>query len=186
MRAYKMFEADMTCTKGRGVFQYEVGKTYREEEANCRKNGFHCAENPLDCLNYYSDLNRSVCCEVEAGGSIDEDDNDSKISCTEITILRRLSLQEVVMAAAMYMIEHPKMPLNRHVSSNPAAAGANHFAIVRSANPMAKGEMGDVICCLKDVDGQITDAWISRVDGKACLPGVWYGVDGKEGIYAQE
>lgn len=185
MRAYKMFEQDMTCTKGRGVFQYELGGTYREKEANCARNGFHCAENPLDCLSYYPDMNHAVCCEVEAGGSIDEDNRDSKISCTEIRILRKLTLQEFVMAAAVYMIDHPKMPLNSHVSREPAAAGNNHFAIVRCEEPAARGKLGDIICCLRDVGGRITDACIYRVDGDSFLPDTWYDVQGREREYAK-
>ena len=44
--AYKMFNKDLTCTKGRGRFQYTPGEWIEEPEANCVKNGFHCAKNP--------------------------------------------------------------------------------------------------------------------------------------------
>lgn len=37
--AYKAFNADLTCTMGRGTFQYEPGIWYEEKEANCVKNG---------------------------------------------------------------------------------------------------------------------------------------------------
>lgn len=30
MIAYKGFNDDMTCTKGKGSFKYEIGKTYTE------------------------------------------------------------------------------------------------------------------------------------------------------------
>lgn len=180
MSAYKMFRKDMTCTMGKGVFQYEVGKTYTEPEATCRKNGFHCAENPLDCLDYYRDFESSVCCEVLAGGSVDEDDRDSKISCTEITILRKLSLEQFVVEAARYIISHPKMPTNRRVMNIPSPVWENHFVIVRCEKPAAKGEKGDVICCLRSVNGKITEAGVYTIDGETFRAGTWYGPDGNE------
>ena len=76
-------------------------------EANCASNGFHCAENPLDCLSYYGDMNRSIYCLVQPGGDIDEDDRDSKIACTELTILRQLMRKEFFLHALAYMVDHP-------------------------------------------------------------------------------
>ena len=72
------------------------------DKANCRQNGFHCAEDPLDCLSYYSDIHRAVFCLVDAGGDIDEDDCDSKISCTELTILKELTLDEYKAVCPMF------------------------------------------------------------------------------------
>lgn len=180
MSAYKMFHRDMTCTMGRGVFRYEVGKTYTEPEATCARNGFHCAENPLDCLNYYPNFENSVCCEVLAGGSVDEDDRDSKISCTQITILRKLSLEAFVAEAVKYIIRHPKMPMNPRVRTAQAAVTDNHFVIVRSGEPAAMGAVGDVVACLRDEGGRITEAGVFTIDGESFRPDTWYGPDGKE------
>ena len=56
MIAYKGFAPGLIC---RGhQFVMGVNKT---EKANCRQNGFHCAENPLDCLTYYSNLDQQPC-----------------------------------------------------------------------------------------------------------------------------
>lgn len=49
MYAYKGFEPDLSC---RG-YRFVMGKNVTPE-ANCASNGFHCAEDPLDCLSYYS------------------------------------------------------------------------------------------------------------------------------------
>lgn len=54
MYAYKGFEPDLSC---RG-YRFVMGKNVTPE-ANCASNGFHCAEDPLDCLTYYSDMDRS-------------------------------------------------------------------------------------------------------------------------------
>ena len=45
MIAYKGFEHGLIC---RG-YRFVMGLN-RTGKANCRKNGFHCAENPLDCV----------------------------------------------------------------------------------------------------------------------------------------
>ena len=47
MIAYKGFRPGLIC---RG-YQFVMGLN-TTEKANCRENGFHCAEDPLDCLSY--------------------------------------------------------------------------------------------------------------------------------------
>ena len=85
MIAYKGFRPGLIC---RG-YQFVMGLN-TTEKANCRENGFHCAEDPLDCLSYYSSLEHSEYYIVNAGGDIDEDEHDSKIACTELTVIKRL------------------------------------------------------------------------------------------------
>ena len=102
MYAYKGFEPDLSC---RG-YRFIMGKNVTPE-ANCASTGFHCAEDPLDCLTYYSDMDRSIYCLVQPCGDIDEDDRDSKIACTELTILRQLTRKEFFLHALAYMVDHP-------------------------------------------------------------------------------
>lgn len=90
MIAYKGFRPGLIC---RG-YQFVMGLN-TTEKANCRENGFHCAENPLDCLSYYSSLEHSEYYIVNAGGDIDEDEHDSKIACTELTVIKRLTKEEL-------------------------------------------------------------------------------------------
>lgn len=51
MIAYKGFESGLVC---RG-YQFRMGLNVTEK-ANCRTNGFRCAEDPLDCLTYYGNI----------------------------------------------------------------------------------------------------------------------------------
>ena len=71
----KAFEPGLVC---RG-YQFHVGLN-TTDEANCRQNGFHCAANPLDCLSYYSNMDRAEYWLVDAGGDVDEDEYDSKVN----------------------------------------------------------------------------------------------------------
>ena len=41
MIVYKGMRGNMTCTMGKGIYQYEVGKTYREEQSKAANTGFH-------------------------------------------------------------------------------------------------------------------------------------------------
>ena len=102
MIAYKGFHPGLVC---RG-YQFTMGLN-TTAEANCRSNGFHCAEDPLDCLSYYSDMKHSEYCLVQPGGDIDEDYGDSKIACTELTILKKLEREEFFLHALAYMVDHP-------------------------------------------------------------------------------
>lgn len=64
MIAYKGFQKDLKC-RGFQFQEYGINET---EKANCRQNGFHCAENPLDCLCYYPNWKNSVYYIVDASG----------------------------------------------------------------------------------------------------------------------
>ena len=103
MIAYKGFDPGLKC---RG-YQFVMGLN-TTEKANCAANGFHCAEDPLDCLSYYRNMDRAEYYLVNAGGDMDEDAVDSKISCTELTILRKLNKTEFFLHALAYMVDHPK------------------------------------------------------------------------------
>ena len=92
MLAYKGFNADLTCTCGRGTFQYEIGKTIKESKSKCRNSGAHCAEYPLECLRWYPLGCGNRYFLVEASGSLDElGGTDTQLACTEITLLKELS-----------------------------------------------------------------------------------------------
>lgn len=108
MRVYKGFNKKIQAKHGKGTFQYEKGKTYKEEKSKTRSTGFHAAEYILDCLQWYPIDGKNKFFLCEAGGSIDEEDGCSMVVSTELTLLRELTLMEIAMAAMEYMIIHPK------------------------------------------------------------------------------
>nr|DAH37938.1 MAG TPA: hypothetical protein [Caudoviricetes sp.] len=92
--AYKAMDKNMQC---RGK-QYEVGKTYHEDKADCCNAGMHACENPLDVLNYYPLKDSPRFFEVECGGNVDKSGEDSKLACTELTVKGELNFAGLVKA----------------------------------------------------------------------------------------
>lgn len=173
MIAYKGFEKGLVC---RG-YQFVMGLNCTEQ-ANCKENGFHCAENPLDCLTYYSNMDRSEYYIVNAGGDVHEDGTDTKISCTELTIIRKLSRMDFFLHALAFMADHPKREVSCHVTRDKADAGNRGYAVVRGVDPIACGSIGAILAFAKeDSGGNILQVALAEVDGTRILPDVWYGVD---------
>lgn len=94
MRAFKGFNKDLTC---RG-YQYEEGKEFHTERAECCDTGFHACEYPLDCFGYY-DPAYSVFHEVELSGEMDKSGDNTKVCATDIKIGARLSIAGLVKMA---------------------------------------------------------------------------------------
>lgn len=183
--AYKAFNADLTCTMGRGTFQYELGIWYEEEEANCVKNGFHCASNPLDCMNYYGSWDDHQFWIVAIDGDIDEDGTDTKISATKIKLIRRLSLQDFLAHAVSYIYEHPQLKMNQRVKKECVEMSErDKFVIVRNYDPSAKAaKIGQYIALIKENASDpsvIEAAGLFYVDGLNTKPNIWYDVEGRE------
>ena len=101
--AYKAFRPDLSCQAGGSTYQYQLQKWNEIKEAKCRETGFHCAEDPLDCLSYYPVWEQAVYYMVAADGDIDEDACDSKIACTRLRLLKKMTKEEYIYVALVYM-----------------------------------------------------------------------------------
>lgn len=99
MRAFKGFNKDLTC---RG-YQYEEGKEFHTERAECCDTGFHACEYPLDCFGYY-DPAHSVFHEVELSGEMDKSRDNTKVCATDIKIGARLSIAGLVKMAIDFIM----------------------------------------------------------------------------------
>ena len=106
MIAYKGFEKNLSC-RGYQFKRYGINET---TEANCRQNGFHCAENPLDCLVHYPNWRNSRYFVVKAFGDLDEDDRDTKISCTKMELKEELDFSMLLLRGSSSMTETVKPP----------------------------------------------------------------------------
>ena len=96
MKAYKGFLPKLTCLG----FQYEEGKTYRTSGVKLCEHGFHSCLEPLDVWQFYPPTT-SVFHQVYTGGDVESSEHKQ---CTEeITIGRRLYLQELIEAQSDYL-----------------------------------------------------------------------------------
>lgn len=97
MIAYKGFNKDLRSTYGNGKDKdcnFLPGETKKAPGAKTAREGFHCTENPFECLNWHPLGGESRYWKVEAHGDIDEGD-DCQIACTEITLLKELDMWEL-------------------------------------------------------------------------------------------
>ena len=119
--AYKAMDKNMQC---RGK-QYEVGKTYHEDEADCRNAGMHACENPLDVLHYYPLRDSPRFFEVECGGNVDKSKEDSKLTCTELAVKDEVNFAGLVKATvnAVFNRVKGKEPFSSGDSSTAGASG---------------------------------------------------------------
>lgn len=135
MIAYKGLKKDLTCLG----YQFLLNQVNITDQANCAENGFHCAENPLDCLCYYRDWRKSVYFLVKAEGDLDEDSVDSKISCTRITLLKELSFQMLLLHGLAYMARHPGRKWCSIVKKEEGRCW-DGYVVVRGKHPKASAE----------------------------------------------
>ena len=124
--AYKAMDKNMMC---RGK-QYEVGKTYHEDKADCCHAGMHACENPLDVLHYYPLKDSPRFFEVECGGSLDKSKEDSKLACTELTVKGELNFAGLVKAtvAAVFKRVQGREPFSSGDYSTAGSSGARSTA----------------------------------------------------------
>ena len=85
VKVYKGFNKHMQCTPNGKIFQYEIGKEYKEDKADLCHCGFHACENPLDVLSYYNNIDDKFC-EVELDKIDPNRNKDSKICGKKIKI----------------------------------------------------------------------------------------------------
>lgn len=182
MKAYKAFEKGLVC---RG-YQFYADKVNITDKANCVQNGFHCAENPLDCLTYYSNFENAEYWQVEAYGDLDEDDRDSKISCTHIKLVKKLDIKSFVAEALKYIYCHPTRKADCYVAENEGTA-ENLFVIVRGLNPIASGKKGSILgFAQEDGYGNIIEISMIEIDGDNFKENIFYNSVGDRAFNTSE
>ena len=159
--AYKAMNADMTC---RGK-QYEVGKTYHEDKADCCNAGMHACENPLDVLHYYPLKCSPRFFEVECGGEVDKSGDDSKLACTELTVKGEVNFAGLVKATVNAVF-------NRVKGKEPFFSG-DYSTAGSSGNYSTAGSSGDC-----STAGSSGDSSTAAATGDYCRA----KADGKDNI----
>lgn len=179
--AYKAMDKNMQC---RGK-QYEVGKTYHEDKADCCHAGMHACENPLDVLHYYPLRDSPRFFEVECGGNVDKSGEDSKLACTELTVKGEVNFAGLVKATvnAIFNRVKGKEPFSSGDHSTAGSSGyhstagssGDYSTAGSSGYYSTAGSSGDYSTaaatgahCSAKADGKDSIAVVNGACGKAC------------------
>ena len=121
--AYKAFDKNMQC---RG-FQFEVGAHYEHNgKVEPCKSGFHACKNPLDVWNYYPINSRYAI--VEITGDVVDSGSDSKVVCSNISIVQEITLTELINHSVKYMLNECYDKLAGHYSKLAASGDYSKLA----------------------------------------------------------
>jgi hypothetical protein len=191
IKAYKGFNADMTCRN----FQYAEGQEYdTTEDIKICENGFHACENPIDVLQYYNP-NTSVYHEVELSGNINKDIIDSKVCASHIKIGARLDIPTICRLTFDYVksnCTNADNPIKSKAatagsygaatSRGKSAVGDKGIACARGYNVRVKGGLGAILVIAEErKDSYDIAAWKAViVDGEKIKADTWYRLDNEE------
>ena len=202
MKAYKGFNADMTC---RG-FQYKEGETYHEDIADLCHKGFHACERPLDVLAYYSP-NSSVYHEVELDDVSEQREEDSKVCAKFIKIRAKVDIATLVKATVDYTVSKCDPAKSQHAKKDDGAASATGdrgaasatglrgaasaghktaIAVAWGPSGRAKGVLGAHIVCAEWEDDKLIGAKMARVDGDKIKADTYYMLKNGEFVEVSE
>ncbi|MDR0475085.1 MAG: hypothetical protein LBH43_15600 [Treponema sp.] len=180
MKGYKGFDKDLNC---RGK-QYEIGKTYKEKEAQLCNKGFHFVEYPLDAFSYYPPADGRYA-EIEAEDVTEEKDNDSKRVSKKINIKAEISISKLIEAAVEIVIS----PLIKKATTgdeahsattgdeaHSATAGARAHSATAGARAHSEVKGANSIAVSLGINGQASgtlDCWIVLAEWKEGKDGRW-------------
>ena len=164
MKGFKGFNQKLQC---RG-FQFEVGKKYEEEKAECCNTGFHYCQNPLDVFNYYAPAD-SRYCEVEGSGVVDsEGQNDTKVAASQIHIGVEIGLPGIIKAGVDYIKAKVDWENAKESNTGNKSAATNtgyQSAATNTGYQSAATNTGDYSAAT--VEGEDSIACSLGVEGKA-------------------
>ncbi len=114
---------------------------------------------------------------MKAFGDLDEDDQDTKISCTKIELIEELDFPTLLLRGAAYMAIHPDRSWCSLVCKE-TGTGENGFVVVRGKNPRAKGRKNDLLIFVQEEpdSNEITIINQICVDGARYKEDQWYGI----------
>ena len=176
----KGFDLNLKCRD----YQFEVGKTHKEKSAKCCKSGFHFCENPLDVFGYYPP-GESRFCIVEGSGDIDREGDDSKVSCTELKVVREIQPFEFADLAKEYILKNVtdeksntgnySSSSNTGDQSSSSVSGSESVAIVTGYQGKAKGALGCwIVLTERNSEMEILDIRAVKVDGDSIKADTYY------------
>lgn len=184
MRAYKGFTKDLVARLGDGkeeTCRFAPGETKEVEASKTFSCGFHCCENPFECLKYYALDGENRFFIVEAEGDIDEDEEE-RIACTRITLVEELTPLKFAFEGIRYIVNHPQRErwkqsrIGVTVAEDRAEAkDRGDIAIARGGHPSVVGVEGSILGLIAEKDGMITGVKLFIVSAEQA--GIEYTLD---------
>ena len=171
MIAYKAFRNGLVCRD----MKYKKEGVNKLSGAKCVREGMHCAENPLDMFTYYPNVKNSEYWLVVCSGDINEDGTDSKLSCTELKLKRRLEIPEVAIAALIFQKEHP----DREAWKGKEYILDGYFKLCKGKKPVLSGNKDEWLGYAVETTGGY-EIMFFQVDGRYIKPQVKYNAYGEE------
>ena len=211
LTTYKGTDKDMKC---HGGFRYELGKKYEDNGAiRCGGSGFHSCKTPLDVFRYFAP-NKSRYFVCEAGGIVDEDNEDSKIASSELTLTAEIGIPGLVKAHIDYVKSHtttehtdPKQATagdygaatagdygaatagdrGAATSRGSVTVGVNGTGLVRGNGVMIRGGLGAILVIAEEEENSYDLAhWKAVVvDGETVKADTWYKLMNGELVEAE-
>jgi hypothetical protein len=148
MKAYKGFDENLKCKD----FQYEIGKTYEEPEAQLCENGFNACEYPLDVFCYYSPA-KSRFAEVELDDVSDEKSDDSERYGKKILVKAEIGIAGIVKASVDYIKEHATSAHGKTGYRSAATNTGDRSAATNTGDFSAATNTGDFSAATNTGDG---------------------------------
>lgn len=171
MIAFKGFDKDLRSVFGNGNDEdcnFVPGETKISKASKTRREGYHCTENVFDCLRWHHLGGSSRIWMVEASGDIDEGE-DCQISCTELTLIKELSIAEIALEGMKYMVKHHRREgwqqngILLSIQPDKAEDETGGIAIARGEDPRVKGGKDSILGVIVERDGNVIDASIMKV-----------------------
>ena len=119
---------------------------------------------------------------VDAAGDIDQDGVNSRISCTELTLVREIDRIKLAVHACLYIQRYPEREMDgeKAVRDHGRCTTAGDFIIVRGKSPRAAGVKGSWLFLLREEKktAAIRDVLPVYIDGAKHRADTWYGIRG--------
>ena len=178
---YKGFDKGFKC---RGM-QYEVGKTYEESEAKICECGLHFCSIPRDVFNYYSPGDNSRYALVETEAEVFGSDDDSKKCTTKLTILKELTLAEMIQETIKIALTNRAAVSSTGHRARVKVEGANSLVCAVGRESAVSGVLGTWITLAEwsvNSEGHYVPKFVKsfKVDGKKVKADTFYKLENKK------
>lgn len=172
MIAFKATSKDTVSLLGKdGHYQLEPGKWMTEEKAMCAQTGLHCTTEPFGVLDWYVPEDSCIWL-VAADGDIHEDAYRTRLSCTRLQLVKKLSCAELVAFEVRYILQHPGLSWSSRICASEDPVWSTYdghpFTVIADSHPSCVMRKDGVVGLVKTDGAHIYGAavWQEGVDAE--------------------